>query len=114
MKFARKSDAKCSINFYTPPKGHLFLRMNYYVPLIGEKSTPTIINLKHLDWKGGLLIRSTNWLGDAIIGLPALYKLKKLLPEGIPMAVVCPLKLKNLWQNISWIDGVYFLLRKAV
>ena len=48
--------------------------------------------------KRGLVVRSPNWLGDAVMTLPALHGLKTLLPEGAPLAVIAPAGVAELYR----------------
>lgn len=45
-----------------------------------------------------LLIRSTNWIGDAVMSLPAVHRLHELDPEA-ELTVLCPAKLHDLWAH---------------
>ena len=51
---------------------------NVYRPVIGDYSCPCPINLSPVDWRQGMLIRSANWLGDAVMSLPGVYRLHNL------------------------------------
>ena len=44
------------------------------------KYKPVKLNIS--DWRDGIAVRTPNWLGDAIMALPAMYSLKQALPEG--------------------------------
>ena len=57
---------------------------------------------------GPLVVRSPNWLGDAIMALPAVRNLKALL-AGEPLAVATPEKLAALWQACPFVDQVIAL-----
>ncbi len=59
-----------------------------------------------VDFRGGVLLRSTNWLGDLVMTLPATWQLRRLLPEGVKLRVLCKKGLTPLWQAAPWIDGV--------
>jgi len=77
----------------------------FYLPALGEPdSAPG--KLPVADWRQGMIVRSTNWLGDAVMTLPAVWKMRQLMPPGKRLAVVCPGKLKGLWQAIPWVDEV--------
>ena len=91
------------------------------------------------DWRDGLLIRSPNWLGDAVMALPALAVLRKLLPGPCGLFVACPKGLAPLfrmlpevvdqvaeladphafpsrkeWKNVRWLNaGVALLLNNS-
>jgi len=57
---------------------------------------------------GPLVVRSPNWLGDAIMALPAVRNLKTLL-AGQPLTVATPEKLAALWQACPFVDQVMAL-----
>ncbi len=52
-----------------------------------------------------LLVRGVNWLGDAVMTLPALRRLRERFPET-PITLLTPQKLAGLWQSHSDIDSV--------
>jgi heptosyltransferase-2 len=45
-----------------------------------------------------ILIRGTNWLGDAVMTTPALLRLREKFPEA-HIALLCPEKLRELWLH---------------
>jgi heptosyltransferase II len=45
-----------------------------------------------------ILIRGTNWLGDAVMTTPALARLREKFPKA-QIALLTPEKLKDLWKN---------------
>jgi heptosyltransferase-2 len=58
-----------------------------------------------------ILVRGTNWLGDAVMSTPALLRLREKFP-GAHIALLCPEKLRELWTNhpavnetISFVPG---------
>ncbi len=57
---------------------------------------------------GPLVVRSPNWLGDAIMALPAVRNLKTLLAGGT-LTVATPEKLAALWQACPFVDQVIAL-----
>ncbi|VVM05317.1 lipopolysaccharide heptosyltransferase II [Methylacidimicrobium tartarophylax] len=57
-----------------------------------------------------LLVRSPNWLGDAVLSLPAVASLKRWLGGG-PLAVATPDKLRALWDLCPFVDRVVALDR---
>ena len=63
-------------------------------------------NLSNNDWRDGVVVRSPNWLGDAAMALPAMYSLKKILPEKCGFFVVAPENLVSFYESIPWIDYV--------
>jgi heptosyltransferase-2 len=58
--------------------------------------------------KGPFLVRSPNWLGDAVMALSAVRNLKTLA-GGEPLTVAAPEKLAALWQACSFVDEVIVL-----
>jgi heptosyltransferase II len=62
--------------------------------------------------KRGAIIRSVNWLGDAVMTLPAVYKIKQSLPEGAPFIILCKKNLASFWQSFTWVDQVIAMEQK--
>lgn len=58
--------------------------------------------------QGPLVVRSPNWLGDAVMALPAVRNLKDLI-EDETLAVATPEKLAALWQKCPFVDKVVVL-----
>lgn len=52
-----------------------------------------------------LVVRSPNWLGDAVMALPAVRNLKTML-AGETLTVAAPSKLAALWQACPFVDKV--------
>jgi heptosyltransferase-2 len=50
-------------------------------------------------------VRSPNWLGDAVMALPAVRNLKTMLGND-PLTVAAPEKLAALWQACPFVDQV--------
>ena len=67
--------------------------MDFYQADIGEPQLNRILPAD-VDWKDGVVIRSTNWLGDACMTLPAVHKIAKLLPEKASLNKSVQLTLK--------------------
>ncbi len=61
------------------------------------------------DWKNGIVVRSPNWLGDAVMTLPALHQLRKLIPENCGLFMVCPPSLKGFYEALPIIDRIVCL-----
>lgn len=53
-----------------------------------------------------LLLRSPNWLGDAVITLPAVQALQRSFPQGSRISVLAPGKLADFWKIIPGIEHV--------
>ncbi|MEY4300142.1 MAG: ADP-heptose--LPS heptosyltransferase 2 [Verrucomicrobiota bacterium] len=52
-----------------------------------------------------LLIRSSNWLGDAVMGIPAAMACKKGRPD-LHLSILTPAKLAPLWRRVPGVDEV--------
>ncbi len=57
--------------------------------------------------KDGIAVRVPNWLGDAVMTLPALMQLKKIMPEGCGIFVICPAALTELFNAMPLVDVVF-------
>ncbi|WP_174582915.1 lipopolysaccharide heptosyltransferase II [Candidatus Methylacidithermus pantelleriae] len=57
-----------------------------------------------------LVIRTPNWLGDAILSLPALWNLKAFLGDQ-PLWIASPEPLAALWDACEFVNGVVRLQR---
>jgi heptosyltransferase-2 len=58
--------------------------------------------------KDSVAVRSPNWLGDAVISMPAVRNLKRFLGTR-PLTVVTPQKLEGLWKEAPFVDRVIAL-----
>jgi heptosyltransferase-2 len=65
--------------------------------------TESVITLQ-----GPLVVRSPNWLGDAVMALPAVRNLKTVVGDD-PLTVATPAKLAALWQKCPFVDNVIAL-----
>ena len=52
-----------------------------------------------------LVIRSSNWLGDAVMSIPAVEACKQGRPD-LHLSILCPAKLAPLWRRVSAVDDV--------
>ncbi len=52
-----------------------------------------------------MVIRSSNWLGDAVMSVPAVRALKRSHPAA-PIAVLTPEKLLDVWRLVPEVDEV--------
>lgn len=77
---------------------HLDIRRDYPAPEFPR--TP----LSPDSLQNGLVVRMPNWLGDAIMALPALRQLKRMLPENCALGVICPAGLRPLFYSLPWVD----------
>ena len=76
-----------------------------YIPYI-QNFDRRLPRLSQVDWQGGVLLRSTNWLGDLMMTLPATWQLKCALPADVPLWVFTPKHLAPVWEAAPWMDGV--------
>ncbi|MEM1159095.1 MAG: lipopolysaccharide heptosyltransferase II [Verrucomicrobiota bacterium] len=54
-----------------------------------------------------ILIRSPNWLGDAVMAVPALQSWQQHARNDQTFAVVAPANLQTFWQHIPGMDAVF-------
>ena len=87
---------------------------NSYVANIGPRPTlsPKAIP-NHLASKG-CVVRSVNWLGDAVMTVPAVYRIKQSLPQGAKLSIVCIKSLEQFWASFPWVDQVIAMNGKHV
>ena len=79
--------------------------MAFYSPSL-KKFEPLPQPVQISDWRGGLLIRSTNWLGDALMTLPAVGQIRKIVPQDVPISILTPKNLAPMWQACPFIKDV--------
>lgn len=56
--------------------------------------------------RDGIVVRMPNWLGDAVMALPALMQLRKILPRYAGLFVICPSGLCELFKSLPMVDVV--------
>ena len=81
-------------------------KLKPYEAEIGPASDIGHIDFSKINWSNGCMIRSTNWLGDALMTLPGCYRIFESVPKGIPRIILCPAKLAAFWNAVPWIDTV--------
>ena len=64
-------------------------------------TSPTAI--RQLPSAPRILVRGTNWLGDAVMTTPALLRLREKFPDA-HIALLTPEKLRDLWMNHPAVD----------
>lgn len=52
-----------------------------------------------------IAIRSTNWLGDAVMSMPAVRAIKRGRPDA-HVTIVTPAKLADLWRTVAEVDDI--------
>ena len=53
-----------------------------------------------------ILVRATNWLGDSVMMMPAVQRLRERYPSTAHLALLCPAKLRDLWLRNAFVDEV--------
>ncbi len=76
------------------------------VGFLGDIPVFPKICLEASHWKAGAVVRTPNWLGDAVMAIPALYQLKKAMPAGCALSVVVPRGISDLFRALMFIDEV--------
>ncbi|NOY75969.1 MAG: lipopolysaccharide heptosyltransferase II [Kiritimatiellaeota bacterium] len=76
-------------------------------------NTPSfpVVELELRDWRDGIIVRAPNWLGDAMMAVPALFQLSKTVPDNCGFFVVSPLALAELFESLDFVDVVHPLSR---
>jgi lipopolysaccharide heptosyltransferase II len=60
-----------------------------------------------------ILIRSSNWLGDAVISVPAIRAIKGGRPDA-HITVVAPSKIASIWKLVPEVDAIVPLTRNSL
>lgn len=93
---------------YVPSEKQDFMSGNrcVMIPEVGEVPRFEPFRIGAEKWRDGIVVRSPNWLGDAVMSLPALLQLKSLLPEFCGLFVVCPRGIAPLFRAMACVDRV--------
>ena len=70
-----------------------------------------VVELSNADWRDGVVVRVPNWLGDAVMAIPAMMQLRKTVPERCGFFAVVPPALSELFESLDFIDVVHPLSR---
>ncbi len=79
--------------------------LDIFEPIIKPRGNSKL-KLNQVDWKDSCVVRSPNWLRDAVMALPAIYQLRQVMPKKASLDIVCPTRLKDLWQHVPWVDNI--------
>jgi heptosyltransferase II len=60
-----------------------------------------------------ILVRTSNWLGDSVMSVPAVRAIKRGRPDA-HVTIAAPAKLVSMWKLISEVDDVLPLPRKSL
>lgn len=52
-----------------------------------------------------ILVRSSNWLGDAVMSTPAIQAIKQGRPDA-QVTILCKAKLADFWRTVPWVDDI--------
>ncbi len=83
----------------------LDIRREYPAEPFPEKPVPAKA------WRNGLAVRMPNHLGDAVMALPALAMLRKIVPEHCALYVIAPQGQQALYDSLTFVDGMIGLAR---
>jgi len=73
---------------------------------------PKNLPLKQLQ-RFRILIRSSNWLGDAVMSVPAVRAIKKGRPDA-HVTILAPEKIAPIWKLVSEVDEILSLPNKSL
>lgn len=76
------------------------------LPEIGEVPEFPVSELKESDWGDGLVVRTPNWLGDAVMAIPAILELRGVIPPFCGLFVLCPKGFAPVFESLDFIDRV--------
>ncbi len=82
------------------------MKSKFLSAILGEIPVFPKVKLKPDCWDNGVVARTPNWLGDAVMALPALYQLKKSVPAACPFIVVTPRGLSDIFRSLPFVDEV--------
>lgn len=78
---------------------------NFTAPSASAPVFPRI-DIPRQRWRDGIVVRVPNWLGDAMMALPAIACLRRLTPHPCGLFAAVPDKLAQLFEAIPMIDVV--------
>src|SRR5207247_3990175 len=73
---------------------------------------PKTVPLKQLQ-RFRILLRSSNWLGDAVMSVPAVRAIKKGRPDT-HVTILAPEKIAPIWKLVSEVDEILSLPNKSL
>ncbi len=77
---------------------------NLDIPDFGSVPVFPKVEIKNSDWRDGFVVRTPNWLGDAVMGIPALMQLKNIVPANCGFFVIVPPGLYDLFKALDFVD----------
>ena len=76
------------------------------IPEIGVIPSFPVIPVADDEWRDGLLVRTPNWLGDAVMAIPAIMMLKRILPPCTGLFVLTPKGIAPLFEALPFVNRV--------
>lgn len=73
---------------------------------LGELPVFSKIDLQLSDWKDGIAVRSPNWLGDAVMSIPAMLQIRRMMPGSCGFFVVIPPSLYCFFKTLPFVDDI--------
>ncbi len=80
------------------PVNFLDIRNDYPSPQFAVEPIP------EASWRNGMVVRMPNHLGDAVMALPALAQLRRIVPEGCGLFVIAPAGQRPLYASLPIVD----------
>ena len=79
-----------------------------YEPRLGPPpgANHVIAPADDMPWRNGMLVRTPNWLGDCMMAMPGVFRMRERMPSPCGLLVMCPAKLAEVWQAVPWVDAV--------
>lgn len=79
----------------------------------GEPPPFPVTPIENAMFRNGLLVRGSNWLGDAVMTFPALKQLRSILPESCGLFVATPRGLAPIYRALTGIVDKVVELKNA-
>ena len=76
------------------------------IPSIGEVPEFEVKKIADRDWRNGVLVRTPNWLGDAVMAIPAIMQLKRIIPDYCGLFILAPAPIAALFEALPVADAV--------
>ena len=83
----------------------------YHLDLLGEYPSRRfdVVEPEKPLWRNGLAVRLPNHLGDAVMALPALAALKRIVPDHCALYVIAPAGQIDFYSALPCVDGIVML-----
>ena len=79
------------------------------IPPGGMPELP-ICSIPESAWKNGMAVRMPNHLGDAVMAIPALIMLKKIVPQNCALTVIAPENQRKMYEALpDIVDDIFCL-----